>query len=108
MSTKFRPNRGCHAPGHLREAFEQATDLGNWEPLGSWYENLDEDEAIFFNDPQKQAWWENLSPRDRGLWLTGQLWNCTDIMPSTLCGGLDLPFGSTFAQGVRKLRAEME
>lgn len=35
-------------------------------------------------------------------WITGQLWNCTDVMPSGLCGDLDLPRGSTYARGARR------
>jgi hypothetical protein len=35
----------------------------------------------------------------------GRLWNCTDIMPRDLCADLDLPPGSTFARGARRVRA---
>ena len=108
MKYEYKPNRGGHAPGHLRDAFERATDLKIWEPICNWYENLGNDDAICFYDPNKQAWWDNLTLRDRGLWLIGQLWNCTDIMPRTLCGVLDLSTASTYAIGVRKLRAGMK
>ena len=30
-------------------------------------------------------------------WLLGQLWNCRDIMPSTLCADLGMREGSTYA-----------
>jgi hypothetical protein len=107
MKQKYQPNRGGHAPGHLREAFERAADLNIWEQPQNWINNLD-DEAILFFDPNKQAWWESLTPLNRGLWLIGQLWNCTDIMPSTLCNVLDLPQGSSYAMGVRKFKSEMK
>jgi hypothetical protein len=42
------------------------------------------------------------------LWvLSGQLWNCTDVMPDDLCGLLDVQVGSTFAQGARRVRPDM-
>jgi hypothetical protein len=48
--------------------------------------------------------WQNMSKRERGLWLTGMLWNDTNIMPGILCNELDLPLGSTYARAVRRLR----
>jgi len=36
--------------------------------------------------------------------VLGKLWNCTDIMPAALCGDLELPAGSTFAQGARVIK----
>lgn len=37
--------------------------------------------------------------------LAGALWRCTDIMPSSLCDDLDVPPGSTYAQGARRVRS---
>jgi hypothetical protein len=39
-------------------------------------------------------------------WLIGQLWNCTDIMPSGYDDiyGLDLESNCTYAQAVRKIK----
>lgn len=37
--------------------------------------------------------------------LIGQLWNCTDIMPASLCAELDMPAGATYAQGARRLKS---
>jgi hypothetical protein len=34
----------------------------------------------------------------------GQVWNCTDTMPASLCDTLDVPLGSTYATGARKVR----
>lgn len=36
--------------------------------------------------------------------LLGQLWNCTDILPSEVCAALDMPEGSTYAQAVRQVK----
>jgi hypothetical protein len=47
-----------------------------------------------------------MSSRERGLWLTGKLWNDTGTMPALLCGCLDLRVGSSYARGVRKLRED--
>lgn len=73
MLTKYDPFRGGHAPGNLREEFQDAID----------------------SDGEYKH-------------LIGKLWNCTDCMPASLCEDLDLPQGSTYAQGVRKLKREME
>ena len=37
--------------------------------------------------------------------LLGKLWHCTDIMPRTLCGDLELERGSTYAQAAQHLRS---
>ncbi len=74
--SKYSPSRGGHAPGDLREQFENLV-----------YE--DSDTAL------EQRRLERLS---------GLLWNCGDIMPSGLCGHLELPSGSTYAQGARYLK----
>ena len=36
--------------------------------------------------------------------LAGDMWNCTDVMPSFLCEVLDMPQGSTYARGARRIR----
>jgi hypothetical protein len=97
----YKANRGGHAPGYLRDAFENAIDESG-EFDDSWYPQLGDEQPIFFNDPKLQDRWDIFSPKERGRLLIGQLWNCTDIMPSNLCSNLDLPSGSTFAKGVRK------
>lgn len=71
----YNPSRGGHAPGHLRDRFADEVQ-GEGEPMTD-------------------------SDFER---LIGQLWNCTDTMPSDLCDELDLPVGSTYAQGARSLR----
>ena len=83
---RYRADRGGHAPEHLREAFQVYLEKGP----------------------------SQLDKKDRGLveiggevqpirWLVGQLWNCTDIMPSGPCETLVLHQGSTYAQGARAL-----
>jgi hypothetical protein len=39
-----------------------------------------------------------------GEWLLGQLWNCTDALPSSISSALDLPRGSTYARAARKVK----
>lgn len=71
---KYRPDRGGHAPGHIREQFRE------------WMED------------------DTLLSHADALELTGKLWNCTDTMPSDLCQLLELTQGSSYAQGVRHWR----
>jgi hypothetical protein len=35
--------------------------------------------------------------------VAGKLWNCTDIVPGSVCCSLDEPVGSTYAQLARHL-----
>lgn len=65
-----------HAKGHLRERFCELVDDRAWE-------SVDREELLAF---------------------CGQLWNCTDILPSEYRDALDIPKGSTYAQGARDLR----
>ena len=37
--------------------------------------------------------------------IAGKLWTCTDIMPSSLCDEFDMPYGSSYAQAARRVRA---
>jgi hypothetical protein len=39
--------------------------------------------------------------------ITGELWNCADIMPSETCEAVGVPQGSSYAQGARRLRASL-
>jgi hypothetical protein len=75
----YHPNRGGHAPGHLREALQEWIDEGATPTIEV--------------DGKKRS----------DDWLLGQLWNCTDVMPAECCCELDLPTGSTYAQGVRSV-----
>jgi hypothetical protein len=104
---RFRANRGGHAPGHIREVFLCCFEtMDDGEP---WYESLNDPGVIWFRNPKSQARWNRMSARERGLWLTGQLWNCTDTLPGLACSDsrIDIPQGCTYATASRKLRAEM-
>ena len=80
---RYDPRLGGHAPGHLRDAFTE------------WVED---DGAESATVPVGSAGDERSTE-----WLIGQLWNCCDCMPRDLCAELNLPQGSTYAQGVRSL-----
>ena len=82
---KYHPTRGGHAPGHVREAFQDAID-GDGTLA----------EYVVIDD----------TPRPL-TWLVGQLWNCTDIVPSATCWSLDMPQGSTYAQAARVVKARL-
>ena len=73
----FTPSRGGHAPDTLRVEFEEL--VCDASDVAAQEERLER--------------------------LCGLLWNCTDIMPSDLCQELDLPQGSTYAQGARHLKS---
>ena len=81
---KFSPSRGGHAPGHLRQ----------------WFESLVVDDVLPAEMTER-----DLTPR----WLTGQLWNCRDVMPKHMCDALDLPEGArrSYAVGARLMRASL-
>lgn len=49
--------------------------------------------------------WNKMTIEQKGRWLTGQLWNCTDVLPRNLCDDLEIYRGSTYAMAVRKLSA---
>lgn len=83
---KYIPRTGGHAPGHLRDAFED------------WFESDEADTVYLSGDHTDPDSARHLN------WLIGQLWNCTDIMPDNLCSYLDLTRGSTYAQGVRRVK----
>lgn len=61
---------------------------------------------IDFYDEAKRCWWAKRTPRERGSWLLGQLWNCTDII-GHICLTPDLPRGRTMARLVRILKNEL-
>lgn len=74
LKSKFKPNQGGHAPGHLRDAFVR-----------------------FVGDKDGPA--QGAIVRQ----VAGKLWNCTDIMPEHVCEALDMEGGSTYAMGARKI-----
>lgn len=78
---RYNPARGGHAGGHLRE------------PFIDWADGPQDEGSVDIDERTRRPL----------KWLVGQLWNCTDTMPSYTCEALDLLHGSTFAQGVRSL-----
>ena len=87
----FQPERGGHAPGHLREAFVE------------WLDDPEQTEVVVGGNEEQRP----LS------WLIGQLWNCTDILPSdvreqvnNLLTGEPDGFRNTYAAAVRRLKGE--
>jgi hypothetical protein len=71
-----------------------------------WYEPLGNEDVLFFYSPAMQLRWDRMNLHERMLWITGQLWNCSDILPGLICSELELPQGSTYSRAVRKLRTE--
>src|SRR4051794_13060376 len=80
--TRYAPGRGGHAPGHLRELFGTGTE--------DWPNALASDEANVWWDESQAAWWNGLTVEQRAQWITGQLWNCSDILPSSVYQHLEL------------------
>jgi hypothetical protein len=96
----YNPSRGGHAPGHLREALLECLD----NPMpGPWFSALADREVLSFNDTAMQSRWDRMSIKDRARWLTGKLWNCSDILP----GGYDEDLDATYATAVRELRRDI-
>ena len=78
-TSSYRADESGHAPGHLRDAFEHFIQF---------------DEAI-------------VDDREVSVeWLLGQLCNCSDTLPGTYCDELELPRGSTYAEGVTVIREQ--
>ena len=92
-----------HAPGHLRDC------LGNalLDHEGDWWRHLE----MNFMRERHQRWWDSTSASDRAYWLIGQLWNCTDTVPSELRESVrdwleDEYF--SYARLVRALKADLD
>jgi hypothetical protein len=105
---KSKLRRGSHAPGFLREILgaaieNSASSRCNATP-DAWVETLDDalGESCIYGCHLPH--WQSLTKIQRAFWLTSNLWHCADIMPSMLCGELELPCGSTYARAARKLR----
>ena len=82
--------RRGHAGGHLLAAFENYVDSHSFEEKPGW------DQMVEIDEEKRPI-----------RWLIGQLWNCMDIMPGSLCENLGLSEGSTYAQGVRFLWSDL-
>lgn len=87
---KYKANRGGHAPGHLRDALLEYIEDASPSP--------DTMSIVgYYNEYEKPL-----------RWLIGQLWNCSDIMPSDYCYLLGLEQGSTYAMSVRYIRERIQ
>jgi hypothetical protein len=72
---------------------------------GYWLDGLDEEFGENNIGSEKLlSRWKHMSNRERGCWLLGKLWNDRNILPSGDCSVIEIPQGSTYAQGVRKLK----
>jgi hypothetical protein len=58
---------------------------------------------VFYAD-KTRARLEDMNADEQLRWLSGQLWNCTDILPGDVCTELDLRQVSTYAQAARLVR----
>ena len=99
---RYVASRGGHAPGHLREALLEAVDDSAFAEQ-PWWERLE----ISFYSQKQQTQWDLLGPKERGRWLVGRLWNCTDVVPGSTCDAAGVPMGSSFASVVRQLLLDL-
>ena len=90
------------APAFIRDMFQESLD---YVLNGSWLDRLDEElgENNIWSE-EILAKWKHMSGRERGSWLLGKLWNDCSILSSIDCTALEVPPGSSYAQGVRKLK----
>jgi hypothetical protein len=93
--------RGGHAPGFLRDILCEALESSLPD---SWVEALDDELGENYIEGQHLLHWMAMTKTQRAFWLTSNLWHCTDIMPSHICGEAELPCGSTYACAARMLR----
>jgi len=85
----------------MRDMFAQSV-----ESYLDWFDGLNEElGGQFIYEPHVRQW-KAATAGERGLWLTGKLWNDQGIMPSSLCNRLGLPQGSRYSQGARKQRTK--
>ncbi len=101
LHSKYRPARGGHAPGDVRDAFLEAAELLRNHQVGMPIPTVE------------------LREQEMPLSaLCGLLWNCTDIMPGYACDEVGsfmevngweyekcLRRGATYAQAARAIRA---
>ena len=79
--------RTGHSPCNLREQLCEAIEAERFTP--------------------KTCWHENIGGPEQARRVTGRLWNCTDVVPGTVCEDAGIPRGSSFAQLSRQLRQEL-
>lgn len=96
--TKFNAARGGHAPGHLRNALIAALESSE-----HWCDYL----SLSFFDLAQQERWNRSSSVARANWVLGQLWNCDDYVPGSICRKTRFRRASTFARLARRLKSQL-
>ena len=88
-------------PGNLHDAFHDA-----------FYAFIEGDEfepTVYCVNDDDQSLWLAMDPKERLMWIAGMLRHNTDTLPGDICADLDIPQGSTYAQGCEKiLRGEID
>ena len=79
IARRYNPSRGGRSPGYLREALQDYLS-DNAGPVG----------IVMVDEQEKPL-----------KWLLGQLWNCSDILPSMFCNSIPVYEGATYAKAVR-------
>jgi len=102
MKTSSESRRRLRGHSSLRQLFCALADA----PGKSWHEAARDDLAEELSG-RDAGGWRMVTRGARLRWLIGKLWICTSIMPAATCQDMELPQGSTYAQGVRKLREAM-
>lgn len=82
-----------HAPEDLRQRFQEYADI--------FYSPFPPEES------ESEYYPEGMSTYDFYFTL-GQLWHCTDGLPSSYCEQIEIPHGSTYAQAARKIKAALD
>jgi hypothetical protein len=101
-----------HAPGHLREAFAYPWDYAcdgayPWVD-GGWWQGYGEPSWLeIFDSGQLLERLTRMPAAERAKWITGQLWNCSDVMPGLLCDDLELVRGSTYGRAAQLLGSQV-
>ena len=102
MTITVKKKYGRLVPQFLRDMFQELQPFRR-----GWPARLMDGTEPFFSK-EKNEDWAHMDANQRALWLTGQLYNDTGIMPSDTCEDLNLPQGSTYAMGARTLRKDLK
>jgi len=98
----YNPSRGGRAPDDLKNALL----IGIESTQG--FEEAMVDDLVYVNAKTARKW-TAMSKHERAIWLTGQLWNCSDWMSGTWYRMLDLPDGNkgTYGSVSRFIREQL-
>ena len=104
MGAATLPSSRC--PTFIRDMFDESLDLILRK---SWPDCLDEEFGVNnIMSTELVARWKAMTPRERGLWMIGKLWNDTSTLSSSNCDVLDVPLGSSYASAVRKSKLDLQ